>query len=138
MAFENNIMIGTLVLTVNPEQYSPSFEKMGGFVRTVGGGLQEITISKDKLVAEIRGLDINQTYNLKRWAALRSIIDFSDDVPIAELEAQTRTVYEDLGSSSVDGHTVYLYVPTYRVRITNFGITYQGGVRNFNMVIQEV
>lgn len=131
-------MIDTLVLTVNPDQYGPRFEKMGRFVRTIGGGLQEVTISKEKLVVELRGLDINQTAALKRRAALREPIDFRDDVPIAEKDARTRTVYEDLGSETVAGETVYLYVPTYRVRITNFGITYQGGVRNFSITIQEV
>lgn len=138
MAYDAVMKVGDLTLELPPEQYQPEFIKLGEFRRTVGGGIVDMDLNGYRLRAEIRGLTVTQIESIKKRAVLNKAIDYIDYVPIAEKGTQSRTVYEDLGSEVIDGETVYLYVPQYRIRVVQFIPTYQGGIINYSLVIEEV
>jgi len=138
MSYDSNIQIGNSVLEINPEQYVQQMTKLGQFIRTVGGGIIDMDMNGYRLDTEIRSITVTQAEVLKRLAALKKPVDFIDFVPIAEKSTRSREVYEDLGSEIVDGETVYLYVPKYKVWLVDFVPTYQGGVINYNLKIQEI
>ncbi len=137
MAYGSNIQIAGLTLAINPEQYVQKFTKLGEFIRTVGGGLIDMDLNGYRLSTELKGLTVTQIEDLKRRFALKKIISFIDYIPIAE-KTVSRTISEDLGSSTVDSETVYLYVPDYRIYIPDFVIQYEGGITTYTMLIEEI
>jgi len=124
LQYVSNILISDLTLTLNPEQYKHQFKKYGSYQRTIGGGIVDIDINGEKLIVEVRGLAQTQIEDIKKRVALKKFIDFLDFVPIAEKNSQSRTVYEDLGSETIDSELIYLYIPTYKILIIDFEQTY--------------
>lgn len=143
MAYDSNIQVAGLTLAINPEQYAQQFIKLGEYIRTVGGGIIDMDMNGYRLETQVSGLTVTQVEDLKRRFALRAstgaraIVDFIDFIPIAEV-SPSRSVYEDLGSSTVEGQTVYLYVPQYSIYIADFIPRYEGGIINFVMAINEI
>ena len=137
MAYDSNIQVAGLTLAINPEQYAQQFAKLGEFIRTVGGGIIDMDMNGYRLETQVSGLTVTQVEDLKRRFALKTIVSFIDFVPIGE-RSPSRTVDEDLGSSTVEGQTVFLYVPQYSIYISDFVPTYQGGIINFAMSINEI
>jgi len=132
-----NIKIADLVLELNPEQYVHKFNKYGSYRRSISGGLVDIDINGEKLIVEVKGLAQSQIEDIKKRVALKKIIDFIDYVPIAEKNSQTRTVYEDLGSETIDSELVYLYIPTYQILITKFEQTYGKNMVSYSLLGEE-
>jgi hypothetical protein len=134
----SNIKIADLTLEIQPEQYNQEFTKMGSFKRTVSGNLSEVTIGTSKLEASISGLTQTQIEAIKKRCSLNKVINFIDYVPIAEKSSQTRTVFEDLSSETIDSELIYLYIPIYRVRISDFKQTYSGNIVTYTIEIREI
>lgn len=137
MAYTNNLKIADLTLTINPGQYSQSFKKYGSFKRTVGGGIVDVVVIGDKLIVEIEGVAQAQVEHIKKRCALNKIISFIDYIPIAEKDATTRTVQENLGSETIDGETIYLYVPEYRIIIFDFVPKYSRNIMSYTISGEE-
>lgn len=133
----NNIKIADLTLEVNPEQYSQQFQKYGSFKRTIGGGIVDIDINGKKLLVRIKGLTQGQVESIKKRAALNKIIDFIDYVPIAEKNLRTRIIYEDLGSETIDSELIYLYIPIYKIFITDYVSTYANNIVQYKLIGEE-
>ncbi len=137
MAYDSNIQVAGLTLAINPEQYAQQFIKLGEYIRTVGGGVIDMDMNGYRLQAQVNSLTVTQVEDLKRRFALKTAVSFIDFIPIAET-SPSRTIYEDLGSSTVEGQTVYLYVPQYSIYISDFIPRYEGGIINFGMAINEI
>ena len=137
MAYDGNIQVAGLTLAINPEQYVQKFIKLGEYARTVGGGIIDMDMNGYRLQTAIRGLTVTQVEDLKRRFALKVAVDFIDFIPIAE-RTPSKTIYEDLGSSTVEGLTVYLYVPQYSIYISDFVPQYEGGIMTYTMSINEI
>ena len=135
--YVNNILIADLILTLNPEQYTHQFNKYGSYKRSISGGLVDIDINGEKLIIEIKGLAQTQIEDIKKRVALRKLIDFRDFIPIAEKGSRTRTVYEDLGSETIDSELIYLYIPTYSILITSFQQVYGGNLVSYTLLGEE-
>ena len=133
----NNILIADLTLTLNPEQYAHKFQKYGSYQRSISGGLVDIDINGEKLIVEVKGLAQTQIEEIKKRVALKKFIDFRDYVPIAEKGSQTRTVYEDLGSETIDSELIYLYIPTYSILITKFEQVYGRNLVSYTLTGEE-
>lgn len=140
MAYDSNIQIADLVLTLNPEQYQPEPYgiKMGEFVRTIGGGIIDMDMSGYRFQATIRGITVDQVEQIKMRAALRQSIEFIDFVPIAEATTKTRLSYEDVSTNVIEGRTVFLYVPIYYVRIVDYIPRYQGALVEYTIKVEEI
>jgi hypothetical protein len=138
MAYNGTLQIAGLTLLIPPEQYAPRFKKLGAYIRTVGGGLLDFNMNGYRLTVEIRGITVTQIEDLKRRAALKKSLTFLDYVPIAEKSTRSRTVYEDLGSESVQGETIYLYVPQYNVLILDLVPNYRGAILEYTLSLEEV
>lgn len=138
MAYDGLLQIAGLTLNIPPEQYRHKFIKLGTYRRTVGGGIVDMDMNGYRLQVQIKGITVTQIEDLKKRAALHKAVTFLDYVPISEKGTQSRVVHEDLGSESIDGETVYLYVPQYIVMITDFLPQYEGGVTNYTLSIEEV
>ena len=137
LQYLTNILIGNLTLTLNPEQYTHKFKKYGSFKRTISGGLLDVNINEDKLVVEVKGLAQAQIEEIKKRVALNKLIDFRDYIPIAEKGSQSRTVYEDLGSETIDSEVIYLYIPTYSILITSFKQVYGRNMVSYTLIGEE-
>ena len=140
MSYDANIQIAGLTLDINPSQYSPVWLYLGQINRTCGGGLLDINRNGLKLSVEIAAITNTQMEDIKKRVALQKSISFIDFVPISEKGTQSRTVYEDIESEVINGETIYVYVPEYRVYInpSSFKPVYRGGIREFTLSIQEV
>lgn len=136
-AYLNNITIAGLTLELNPEQYQHQFKKYGSYKRTISGGIVDVDINGEKLIVEVKGLAQSQIEEIKKRVALKKLVDFIDYVPIAEKNQRTRTVYEDLGSETIDSETVYLYIPTYTILITSFIQKYGENLVSYTLVGEE-
>jgi len=136
-AYLSNIMIADLTLDVNPETYSHTFIKLGSFKRAISGGIVDVDVNGTKLSIEISGLTQTQIEEIKKRVALRKIIDFVDYIPIAEKSTQSRVVFEDLGSETIDSELVYLYIPTYKIVILDYVQTYGRNVVEYKLVGEE-
>jgi len=153
----SNIQIAGLTLTLNPEQYSPKFKKYGSYKRTIGGGINEIDINGKKLVIDIKALTQTQIDDIRKRCALNKKVNFIDFVPISEKDQQTnkkvnfidfvpisekdqqtRTVYEDLGSETIDSETIYTYIPTYKIMIFNFIPVFVNNVMEYTISGEEI
>ena len=137
MAFDANIQLGGLTLEFNPEQHIPHLQKMGQFARTVGGGIVNIDMSNPKLSFQIKGITVTQFNELLARTAVNKRLSFIDYVPIAEA-SPTREILEMINTVSVEGTTVYVYVPKYYVFITDFQPNFKGGLIDYTMNIEEV
>jgi len=137
MAYESNISIGGVALTINPERYTKQPTKMGSFARTVTGALLSQDVSSRKYMFKIAGITQEQIEDLKRVFAAEFNLTLIDFIPISERGSQSRAVYEDLGNSVVNGETVYLYVPQYTVAITDFQDSYSGNTVEFTLTAEE-
>jgi hypothetical protein len=137
MAYDANISIGGLTLLINPERYSKSYMKMGSFARTTVGNLIGQDVSGKKYAFKIDGLTQSQIEDIKKRAALEYNVALIDYVPIAERESQSRTVYQDISNESINGETIYLYIPSYTVAITEFTDSYEGNVVTYGIVAEE-
>ena len=133
----SNLLIADLTLTLNPEQYSHKFQKYGSYQRSISGGIVDIDINGEKLIVEIKGLAQTQIEEIKKRVALQKFIDFCDYIPIAEKDSQTRTVYEDLGSETIDSELIYLYIPTYQILITKFEQVYGQNLVSYTLYGEE-
>ena len=133
----NHILIADLELTLNPEQYTHKFQKYGSYQRAISGGLVDIDINGEKLIVEIKGLAQTQIEEIKKRVALGKIISYIDYVPIAEKGSQSRTVYEDLGSETIDSELIYLYIPTYSILITSFNQVYGRNLVSYTLLGEE-
>ena len=133
----SNILIADLTLTLNPEQYTHKFKKYGTYERTISAGLIDFDINGDKLIVEVKGLAQTQIEEIKKRVALKKLIDFCDFVPIAEKGSRSRTVYEDLGSETIDSELVYLYIPTYSILVTGFEQVYGGNLVSYTLLGEE-
>lgn len=136
--YSSNINVAGLELEINPEQYSPNFEKLGSFKRTISGGIVDVDINGLKLIVEINGLAQSQVEDIKKRVALRKVVDFIDYIPISEKNSRTRVVYEDLGSETIDSELIYLYIPTYKIIITDYSQTYGNNIVEFKLIGNEV
>ena len=132
-----NILISDLILTLNPEQYTHKFNKYGSYQRAISGGLVDIDVNGEKLIVEIKGLAQTQIEEIKKRVALKKFVDFRDYVPIAEKSSRTRTVYEDLGSETIDSELIYLYIPTYSILITGFEQVYGRNLVSYTLRGEE-
>lgn len=133
----SNIKIADLTLELQPEQYFQKFKKYGSYKRTIGCGIVDVDINGYKLIVEIDGLAQSQVEDIKKRTALRKFIDFIDYVPVAEKNVKTRTVYEDLGSETIDSELIYLYIPTYSILIMDFVLTYSNNVVSYKLIGEE-
>jgi|GEM_PF-5707814 len=133
-----NISIAGLTLTLNPDQYEQKFKKYGSYKRTIGGGIVEVDVNGSKLIIDIKGITQDQVETIKKYCSLNKIIEFIDYVPIAERDQQTREVQEDLGSETIDGETIYLYIPKYYIMIFDFSTKYANNVMEFSISAEEV
>ena len=133
----NNIKISDLTLTLNPEQYTQAFTKYGSFKRTISGGIVNMNINDTKLIVKVSGLAQTQIEEIKKRAAVQSYVDFIDYIPIAEAGSQTRTIFEDLGSETIESEIIYLYIPTYRILITNLEQVYGRNMVSFTLSGEE-
>jgi hypothetical protein len=133
----NNIMIADLVLELNPEQYVHNFIKYGSYKRTISGGIVDVDINGRKLTISINGLAQSQIEEIKKRTVLNKIVDFIDYIPIAEKGSISRVVYEDLGSETIDSEIVSLYIPTYKIFITNYEQTYGRNVVSYKLTGEE-
>ncbi len=138
LQYLSNIKISDLNFEINPERYTHSFQKLGSFKRTISGGIVDIDINGLKLNIEIDGLTQSQVEEIKKRVALRKIVDFVDYVPIAEKSTRTRTVFEDLGSETIDSELIYLYIPTYKIVITDYIQNYGYNVVEYKLIGQEM
>lgn len=132
-----NIKIANLTLTLNPEQYVHRFQKYGSYQRAISGGLVDIDINGEKLIIEINGLAQTQIEDIKKRVALKKIISYIDYIPIAEKSSRTRTVYEDLGSETIENELIYLYIPTYSILITSFEQVYGKNIVSYTLRGEE-
>lgn len=137
LQYLQNIKIADLTLEVNPEQYTHTFVKYGSFDRTIGGGIVETDVNGEKLLIEIAGLVQSQVEDIKKRVVLKKFIDYIDYIPIAEKDTQTRLVYEDLGSETIDSELVYLYIPTYSILIKTFVPTYVNNIVSYTLIGEE-
>lgn len=137
LQYLQNIKIADLTLEVNPEQYTHTFVKYGSFDRTIGGGIVETDVNGEKLLIEIAGLVQSQVEDIKKRVVLKKFIDYIDYIPIAEKDTQTRLVYEDLGSETIDSELVYLYIPTYSILIKTFVPTYANNIVSYTLIGEE-
>jgi hypothetical protein len=137
MAYDANISIGGLVLLINPEKYTKEAMKMGSFARTTSGNLVGQDVSGKKYVFRINGLTQSQIEEIKKRAALEYNVALIDYVPVAERESQSRSVYQLISSETINGETVYLYIPSYTVAITDFTDSYEGNIVSYGIVAEE-
>jgi len=137
MAYNANISIGGLTLSINPEKYTKQYMKMGSFARTIGGALISQDVSERKYSFKIGGLTQSQIEDIKKRAALEFNLALIDYVPIAERGSQSRTVHETISTETINGETVYLYVPQYTVAITNFTDSYEGNKVTYSIEAEE-
>jgi len=137
MAYESNIVIEGLTLTINPDKYSKQYMKQGSFARTTTGSLLSQDVSARKYSFSIGGLTQDQIEDIKRRAALEFNITLIDFIPIAERETQSRAVYQDLGTEIINGENIYLYVPQYTVSIMDFVDSYEGNTVTYTLVAEE-
>lgn len=137
MSYDQNISIGGLTLLINPEKYVKRYMKMGSFARTTAGSLIGQDVSGKKYVFNISGLTQSQIEEIKKRAALEYNIALIDYVPVAERGSQSRSVYQLISSETINGETVYLYIPTYEVAITEFTDSYEGNIVSYNIKAEE-
>ncbi len=136
--YSGNIKIGDITLEVNPERYDKKFMKMGGFIRTVSGSLISHDVSGRKYTFIIKGLTQSQVDDIRKWSAAEHNISLVDFIPISEREQQSRSVYEDLGSETINGQTVYTYIPTYTVSIIDYIESFSGNVVDYTIRAEEM
>jgi len=134
----SNILISDLVLTINPDSYTHKFQKYGSYKRTIGGGIVDININGRKLIVEIKSVTQSQVEDIKRRAALNKVIDFVDYIPISEKGSRTRTVFEDLGSETIDSELIYLYIPTYKIMIFDYVQVYADNKVTYTISGEEI
>jgi hypothetical protein len=138
MPYNANIKIADLTLAINPGQYSQTFKKYGEFRRAIGGGIVDMDVNGKKLVININGVAQAQVEEIKKRCALNKRISFIDYVPISEKNQQTRAVYEDLGSETIDNETIYTYVPTYYIMIFDFVPEYSRNIMSYVISGEEL
>ena len=134
----SNIKIAGLTLTINPDSYTQKFTKYGSFKRTISGGIVDIDINGKKLIIEVKSITQSQVEDIKKRAALNKVIDFIDFIPISEKGSRTRTVYEDLGSETIDSELIYLYIPTYKIMIFDYVQVYAGNKVTYTISGEEI
>jgi hypothetical protein len=137
LQYLSNLKIGGLTLTLNPSQYEHKFRKYGTYERSISGGLVDFDINGEKLIIEIKGLAQTQIEEIKKRVALKKIIEFIDYVPIAEKNSRSRTVYEDLGSETIESEIICSYIPVYSILITNFEQTYGENLVTYTLFAEE-
>jgi len=137
MSYTNNLKIADLTLTINPEQYSQQFKKYGSYKRSIGGGIVNINMMGKKLVVEIKGVTQDQVEAIKLRCAINQTIPFVDYIPIAE-EQKTRSSIEDISTNTVEGTTVYLYVPEYQIVIFDFIPEYSQNLMTYVITGEEL
>jgi len=120
------------------EQYSHSFKKYGEYKRTIGGGINDIDVNGRKLMINIKGITQTQFDDIRKRCALNKIVDFIDFIPISEKNQQTRVVYEDLGSETIDSETIYSYIPTYKILILEFVPVFENNVVSYTISGEEI
>jgi len=113
-------------------------EKVGFYGRTIGGGIIDVVVNGTKLLVNVKGIAQAQVEEIKKRAVLNKEMDFIDYIPIAEKDQQTRIVQEDLGSETIDGELIYLYIPSYKVVIFDFLQTYSNNIMSYTIVGEEV
>lgn len=133
----SNILIGDLTLDLNPAQYDHKWKKYGSYKRTIGGGIVDVIVNGNKLLVDIKGIAQTQIEEIKKRVALNKFIAFRDYVPIAEKNTKSRTVFEDLGSETIDSELIHLYIPTYSILIMNFSQTYANNMVTYNLTGEE-
>jgi len=134
----SNIKVADLVLTINPDSYTHKFQKYGTFKRTIGGGIVDVDINGKKLIIEIKSITQSQVESIKRRTVLNKIIDFIDYIPISEKGSRSRTVFEDLGSQTIDSELIYLYIPTYKIMIFDYVQVYSGNKVSYTISGEEI
>jgi hypothetical protein len=137
MAYNANISIGGLTLLINPDRYVKQSKKMGSFARTVTGTLISQDVSDRKFIFRIGALTQSQIEEIKKRAALEFNLALIDYIPISERGEQSRTVHENISTETLNGETVYLYVPSYTVAITGFTHSYSGNVVEYTLLAEE-
>jgi len=136
-AYVNNIMIGNLILELNPEQYSPNFIKLGSFKRTIAGNFINSNINGKRLSIQITGIAQSQVEEIKKITTLNQFVNFIDFVPISETGAKTRSSYEDIGEETILGEVIYTYIPIYRILIMDYEQTYAYNRVEYKIIGQE-
>jgi len=134
----SNIKIADLTLTMNPGQYEQKWKKLGFYGRTIGGGIIDVVVNGTKLILNVKGIAQAQVEEIKKRAVLNKELDFIDYIPIAEKDQQTRIVQEDLGSETIDGELIYLYIPSYKIVIFDFFQKYANNVMSYTITGEEV
>jgi len=135
--YKFNIKIGGLTLLINPTQYTKESQKMGSFERTVRGNLVSMDVSSRKYIFHISGLTQSQIEEIKLRAALDFNVELIDYIPIVERGVQSRTVLETLETRTIEGETLYRYVPTYTVSIIEFKDSYKGNSVEYTIIAEE-
>jgi hypothetical protein len=136
MSYEANISIGGYNFAVNPEQIRKKW--IGPtFTRTIGKGMiaQE---TGNKAVVSISGLAQSDIETIKKYVAARYNLTVIDYIPITERGEQTRTVHEDISTETINGETVYLYVPEYTMAIVDYGETYEANSISYSIELEEI
>lgn len=136
--YTGNLIIGGLTLEINPESYVHHLKKYGSYKRTIGGGIREVDANGYRLEIKISGLSQSQIEDIKRRSVLNKTISFVDYIPIAEKNQRTRTVFEDLGSDTIEGELIYLYIPTYQIVIFDFSQEYSNNVVSYVISGEEL
>ena len=137
MSYESNISIGGYNFAVNPEQIRKTW--IGPtFTRTIGRGMIAQETGETKAIINISGLAQNDIETIKKYVAARYNLTVIDYIPISERGEQTRTVHEDISSETINGETVYLYVPEYTMAITSYGETYEANGISYSIELEEM
>ena len=134
----HNISIAGLTLDLNPEQYEHAFMFLGEYKRTCGGGIVEVDVGGRRLLVNISGITQSQVEEIKKRMALFGSVDFIDYIPIAEKTQITRTVYENISSEVIESQLIYLYIPIYKIIVTDYTQEYGGNVVSYKITGEEI
>jgi hypothetical protein len=137
MSYEANISIGGYNLAVNPERIQKRW--MGpNFSRTVGRGMIAQYTGAEKAIISISGLAQSDIETIKKYVAARYNLTVIDYIPISERGERTRTVHEDISTETINGETVYLYVPEYTMAVVSYGETYEANGISYSIELEEM
>ena len=138
LEYTARISIAGYTLPVNPDTYAKEFIQMGSFVRTIAGSLVGQSVSANKYRFSIKGLTQSDIEDIKLRAAAELNLTLIDFVPIAEREEITRAVHEALETTTINGQTVYRYIPAYEVAIINYIEEYSGNSVEYTIEAEEL
>jgi len=136
--YVSNISIGGYTIGSNPESYSKTPMKMGSFSRTTMGSLISQDVSANKFQFRISSKAQSDIEALKNVAAAEHNLELVDFIPISERGAISRSVYELLETTTVNGETIYRYIPTYVVSIISFVPVYGGNIVEYTIEAEEM